>query len=195
MRPTSSGGGGCSRSSGPPRRRGAVRFNEFKQTLETIPPRTLAARLVGARGSGRARAARPRYAAPAGRVPAHRHGSPPRRDGRRDAGLRRPHVRLYTDFTSARPGGCYSCGTARSRGGITRERKARRRRIHRRARPLAGPAPPPQIPATRAQPTSRSRASRRTSSSSRRTRASVRSPSSTRRSRICRSTSRRSSRI
>jgi DNA-binding HxlR family transcriptional regulator len=25
---------------------GAVRFNEFKQTLETIPPRTLAARLV-----------------------------------------------------------------------------------------------------------------------------------------------------
>ena len=29
---------------------GAVRFNEFKQALETIPPRTLAARLVGARG-------------------------------------------------------------------------------------------------------------------------------------------------
>ena len=25
---------------------GAVRFNEFKQSLETIPPRTLAARLV-----------------------------------------------------------------------------------------------------------------------------------------------------
>ena len=29
---------------------GAVRFNEFKQALEGIPPRTLAARLARARG-------------------------------------------------------------------------------------------------------------------------------------------------
>jgi DNA-binding HxlR family transcriptional regulator len=31
---------------------GAVRFNEFKQTLETIPPRTLAARLVELEDAG-----------------------------------------------------------------------------------------------------------------------------------------------
>jgi DNA-binding HxlR family transcriptional regulator len=31
---------------------GAVRFNEFRQTLETIPPRTLAARLVELEGAG-----------------------------------------------------------------------------------------------------------------------------------------------
>ncbi len=36
---------------------GAVRFNEFKQALEGIPPRTLAQRLVRARGRRRARAA------------------------------------------------------------------------------------------------------------------------------------------
>ena len=41
----SSGGAGRSRSSGPSAEAGAVRFNEFKQTLEGIPPRTLAARL------------------------------------------------------------------------------------------------------------------------------------------------------
>ena len=31
---------------------GAVRFNEFKQTLETIPPRTLAARLAELEDAG-----------------------------------------------------------------------------------------------------------------------------------------------
>ena len=31
---------------------GAVRFNEFRQTLETIPPRTLAARLVDLESAG-----------------------------------------------------------------------------------------------------------------------------------------------
>jgi DNA-binding HxlR family transcriptional regulator len=31
---------------------GAVRFNEFRQTLETIPPRTLAARLVELEAAG-----------------------------------------------------------------------------------------------------------------------------------------------
>ena len=31
---------------------GAVRFNEFKQTLEGIPPRTLAARLVELEDAG-----------------------------------------------------------------------------------------------------------------------------------------------
>jgi len=31
---------------------GAVRFNEFRQTLETIPPRTLAARLVELESAG-----------------------------------------------------------------------------------------------------------------------------------------------
>jgi DNA-binding HxlR family transcriptional regulator len=31
---------------------GAVRFNEFKQALETIPPRTLAARLVELEDAG-----------------------------------------------------------------------------------------------------------------------------------------------
>src|ERR1700741_3051754 len=31
---------------------GAVRFNEFKQTLEGIPPRTLAARLAELEGAG-----------------------------------------------------------------------------------------------------------------------------------------------
>ena len=46
MRPTSSGAAGCSRSCGRRAEGGAVRFNEFRQTLAGIPPRTLAARLV-----------------------------------------------------------------------------------------------------------------------------------------------------
>src|SRR6476646_9373462 len=66
---------------------GAVRFNEFKQALEGIPPRTLAQRLVELEDAG-ARAARPRRPSAARRVPPDDDGPPSRRPRRRDARLR-----------------------------------------------------------------------------------------------------------
>jgi len=45
-RPISSGGAGALAILWAAAEAGAVRFNEFKQTLEGIPPRTLAARLT-----------------------------------------------------------------------------------------------------------------------------------------------------
>src|SRR3954454_24813677 len=80
---------------------GAVRFNEFKQALEGIPPRTLAQRLAqlaaaraaarGARGGGRARAERAAGQPPAARrVPPDGCGATTRRARRRDARVRGP---------------------------------------------------------------------------------------------------------
>ena len=49
---------------------GAVRFNEFKQALEGIPPRTLALRLVELENAGvLERRVLARHASAAGRVP------------------------------------------------------------------------------------------------------------------------------
>ena len=68
---------------------GAVRFNEFKQALEGIPPRTLAARLVELEEAGVLERRVPSGHAPAPRrVPADGGGAQAGRTRRRDARLR-----------------------------------------------------------------------------------------------------------
>src|SRR2546423_13720876 len=65
---------------------GAVRFNEFKQTLEGIPPRTLAARLTELEEAGGLERRGVALAAPPGRAsPGGRGERPPPLGGTREA--------------------------------------------------------------------------------------------------------------
>ena len=73
---------------------GAVRFNEFKQALEGIPPRTLAARLLELEDAGVLERRVLDTRAAARRVPLDGCGPQAARPRRRDARLRRGLTRL-----------------------------------------------------------------------------------------------------